>query len=552
MTDIDYFTDLHCHPSMKAFYSNIRFSDKKNLWEFIPENSECKELPKILRKQIREMVKHSQMNLDTCKKGRVGLLFASLYPIERGWFDENNLSRIIIGKEIFAKSAVCSSGLNAEVVGIMIDDIENNKAVDYFSDLASEYYYLKSASAKSEHNENAFFIANNYNELAEIGFSDDKTSIGLVINIEGCHSLIGFDNYNDLKKTPFRKLNKKKYPEYLKYKNLIFNNIDILKGSKPLIIDVDGTGTEVNFEHCPLYITFAHHFWNLLCGHADSLSLGGDMVLNQNRGKNRKFTKLGKEVLYKLLEKSPAKRRILIDIKHLSIKSRKAFFKILREKYYSNNDLFPIISSHSAVNGRNSYLPVPREEMEELFFNAADINLFDEDIRMIYMSDGIIGIILNEARLIGFKPRLKIKKNKKKIRKLKKHEPQSPEIQVLEAENRSEYLLSLVSNIFHIVDVINKKEAWDMICIGSDFDGMIDALDDYALASGFSELKVQLMSFLGQTTDLGKINIDARRFSHLKFGYSNDVIINKIFHSNSMDFLKKYYHDDFLKFGNKH
>ncbi len=552
MTDIDYFTDLHCHPSMKAFYSNIRFTDKKNLWEFIPENSECKELPKILGKQIREMVKHSQMNLDACKKGRVGLLFASLYPIERGWFDENNITQIIISKEIFASSAVCSSGLNAEVVVSMIDDIENNKAVNYFTDLASEYYYLKSASAESGHNGNVFFIASSYDDLAGIGFSDDNTSIALVINIEGCHSLIGFDNYTDLKKTPFRKLNKKKFPEYLKYKSIIFNNIDILKGTKPVIIDIDGTDTEVIFEHCPFYITFAHHFWNLLCGHADSLSLGGDLVLNQNRGKNRKFTKLGKEVLYKLLEKSPNKRRILIDIKHLSIKSRRVFYKIFKEKYYRNNDVFPIISSHSAVNGRNSYLPVPREEMEELYFNAGDINLFDEDIRMIYKSDGIIGIILNEARLIGFKSRLKINKNKKKIRKLKKHDPQSTEIQKLEAKNRNEYLLSIISAFFHIVDVINEKKAWDMICIGSDFDGMIDALDDYVLASGFSKLKAQLMSFIGLTTNLEGISIDAGRLSHLKFGYSNDVIINKIFHSNSMDFLKKYYHDDFLRFGNKH
>jgi microsomal dipeptidase-like Zn-dependent dipeptidase len=552
MADIDYFTDFHCHPSMKAFYSSVNFSHKKNLWEFIPENSECKELPKILRKQIREMIKHSQMNLDACKKGRVGLLFASLYPIERGWFDENNLSQIVISKETFAKSAICSSGLNAEFVRKMINDIENNKGVNYFTDLASEYYYLKSEIAKSEQTDNEFFIANCYDDLIKIGFSNGKTSIGLLINIEGGHSLIEFENYKDLKKTPFRKLNKKKFPEYNEYKSIIFNNIEVLKGLKPVFVDIDGYNTEVNFEHCPFYITFAHHFWNLLCGHADSLNIGGDLVLNQNRGKNRKFTKLGKEVICKLLEKSSDKRRILIDIKHLSIKSRKAFFKIFKEQYFSNNDVFPIISSHSAVNGRNSYLSVPRDEMEELFLNAADINLFDEDIRMIYESDGIIGIILNEARLIGFKSRIKIKKNKKKIWKLKKHDPQSTVIQELEAENRSEYLLSLISNIFHIVDVINKKEAWDMICIGSDFDGMIDALDDYVLANEFHDLKADLISFIDKTTDLANINITAARFSHLKFGYLNAKILDKIFHSNSLEFLKKYYHDSFLKFGIKH
>jgi len=522
------------------------------MWEFIPVSPVCDELPKILKKQLYEMVKFSQTNLDNCKKGRVGVLFSSIYPVERGWFDENNITNVFIGTELFTKSAICSSGLDELLVKKFVNDVNSNNAVNYFQDLATEYYYLNSNQAKSEDNKKAFFMANSFDELEAVEINNNNTNIALIFNIEGGHSLTDFATYKEARNTPFRKVNKPKHSEYKRYKEQIFKNIDILKGEGEQEIHIDAKSVNMHFNHTPLFITFAHHFWNLLCGHADSLNLGGDIILNQNRAKGRKFSRLGRDVLHKLLERDENKRRILVDIKHLSIRAREQFFKIWKNEYYARGDSFPIISSHAAVNGRQSYGLRSRTEMENNYFNDADINMFDKDIRMVYKSDGIIGLILNEVRLPGFKSTLKLKKNKRKIRKLQKNDPGNIRIEELKTENKQIYLQSLVSNMFHIVRVIDEKRAWDIISIGSDFDGMIDTLDNYYSATNFINLKNDLKAYIDNCGNLTHISIDNEEFKYLKFNYTTNEILDKIFHTNAIEFLRKYFHDDFLKNGIKH
>ncbi|PLX03592.1 MAG: hypothetical protein C0595_06460 [Marinilabiliales bacterium] len=537
---------------MKAFYSSLHHSQRKNMWEYIPVSPVCDELPKILKRQLDEMVKFSQTNLDNCKEGRVGVLFSSIYPVERGWFDENNITNILLGTELFTKSAICSSGFNEMLVNSLVNDITNNKKVNYFQDLSTEYYYLNSNQAKSEDNNKTFFMANSFDEIEAVELNNDNTNIALIFNIEGGHSLIDFTTYKVARNTPFRKVNKRKYSEYKRYKEQIFRNIDILKGEGEKEIYIDGNAVNMHFNHTPLFITFAHHFWNLLCGHADSLNLGGDILLNQNRAKGRKFSRLGREVLHKLLERDDNKRRILIDIKHLSIRAREEFFKIWKNDYYSKGDSFPIISSHAAVNGRQSYGLRKRIEMENNYFNDADINMFDKDIRIVFKSDGIIGLILNEVRLPGFQSSIKLKKNKRKIRKLLKKDPDDSRIEELKSENKQIYLQCLVTNMFHIVRTINEKRAWDIISIGSDFDGMIDTLDNYYSATNFINLKNDLNTFIDNCNNLLHISIDNEEFKYLKFGYTTNEILDKIFHTNAIEFLRKYFHDDFLKKGIKH
>lgn len=547
-----FFIDFHCHPSMKGYYSSEFHSKKKNLWDFQAESKYCDELPDFFKSQLREMIKYSQMNLRDCKKGNVKILFSSLYPVERGWFNERRIIDPLISDENFANSIACSSGFEKGVITNILDEIKNEKPINYFAEIAGEYFYLNSEIAKSNNNEEEFFIANSFDELEDYENDDEKNRIALIVNVEGGHSLLNFDDIDDLKNTAFRKVDQDHFLDFKKYKEIAFNNIDVLKGVKETEIIVDGKVEIVKFQYSPFYLTFAHHFWNLLCGHSDSFGFGGDLMLNQKRGKNRKFTKLGRHILWKLLEKEEGRRRILIDIKHMSIKARQEFYGIWQTEYFGKFDNFPIISSHTGVNGRASYKFMSKENQEVSFFNTSDINMFDEDIKMIHKSGGLMGIILNESRIPGHESKMIVKQNKKKIHKLLKLNPESNLIDELRIENKQEYLKSLVANIFHTVNVINKKSAWDILSIGSDFDGMIDALDNYVKASDFPILAKDLKVFIDNCKGIPEIGINEYEFNKLKFDYSSDEIIEKISHSNAMNFLKKYFHDDYLMRGIVH
>jgi hypothetical protein len=106
------------------------------------------------------------------------------------------------------------------------------------------------------------------------------------VSIEGAHSLgCGIDNNAD-----FDSLN---------------NSITTIK----------------SWEYPPFFITFAHHFYNELCGQAESLTSLLKKLADQSDGLNTGFTPLGEQVLRSLLDTSNGKR-ILIDVKHMSQKYR--------------------------------------------------------------------------------------------------------------------------------------------------------------------------------------------------------------------------------------
>jgi len=558
MSEKQIFIDIHCHPSMKPFYSSINHSDKKNIWEFIPENTICENICKNKKKNERkkkslgEMIRYSQMNLDSCYKGDVRVLFISLYPIERGWFNERKLADLFTKDKVIARMASCSSGIDINIVNEIRNAIDgNNISINYFDDLVREYHYLNSDQAKSKDINKQFVIVNSFDEVNDILSNPDDKRIILILSIEGGHSLCKFESFHDLKNTPYKKVNSAIYEEFDKYRKIYFDHIDVIKGRKNYSIKLDGKQHSVKFVHTPFYITFAHHFWNLLCGHTDSFGFKTDLVLNQSLGKGKGFTKLGIDVLHKLLQKSKTERRILIDIKHFSVKSRMEFYSIWEKEFYSKGDGFPIISSHTAVNGRDDYFAmIHNDDGNETayynsFYNTSSINMFDHDIKMIHKSDGLIGLILNETRLPGIESTEVLKYNKKKI----KYCDDTVQIEELKSENKQEYLKCITANIFHIVRVINNKSAWSIITIGSDFDGMIDALDSYTRAEDFSDLAKDLADFIDNCTELDEIELNSEMIDYLKFGYTTKEIIKMITCGNALEHLRKYFNDKYLKAG---
>jgi microsomal dipeptidase-like Zn-dependent dipeptidase len=131
----------------------------------------------------------------------------------------------------------------------------------------------------------------------------------------------------------------------------------------------------------------------------------------------KEITPLGREVIKQALRRPG---RILIDVKHMSLKARKEYYRILRTDFPNEN--IPVIASHAAVTGtsyqnikafcQNAGDPglikvryvMPSGHIAGTRFNPSSINLYDEEIDIIIRSGGIIGLNFDE-RLLGIKKR---------------------------------------------------------------------------------------------------------------------------------------------------
>lgn len=257
------------------------------------------------------------------------------------------------------------------------------------------------------------------------------------------------------------------------------------------------------------------------------------------------ITQAGKEVIdtaYTLKVKDgqgtehPA--TVLIDIKHMALKSRLDLYAYRKEKGYKQ----PILASHMGVTGyslsewraaleeatltKEDDVPivtitVDRKRAGEwglinkkFTFNAWSINMMDEDIEEVFRSGGLIGVSL-DVRILGWQSAIS-KGDKEEIMswesfrhlfperfsELKKGMPDFQE-SFIKPTREDRHPLALCFNILHIVWVgttMQDKPAgfdpWKNICIGSDYDGLIEPLINCREASHFPELEKLLFKWL--------------------------------------------------------
>jgi microsomal dipeptidase-like Zn-dependent dipeptidase len=274
-----------------------------------------------------------------------------------------------------------------------------------------------------------------------------------------------------------------------------------------------------NWDHRPLFISIAHHFYNELCGHAESLSPLLKRFLDQSQGLNTGFTDLGRKVLHGLLDNSEG-NRIFVDIKHMSTQSRKEYFQILDSEYH--NEMIPIIVSHGAVNAwksfdnRQTQIPDSAGKFKEI-----DINIYDDEIVRIFDSRGFLGIQLDERR-IASKAELEQSGGRLSRRKILFHKSRL-----------------IWNQIRHIAEVLDKNErfGWSTAVIGSDFDGIIDPLNGYWTAEELRFLDDYLLKhaynyMLGNGKNL---KLETNR------NIDPEEIINRFMYVNAYEFLERYY-----------
>lgn len=183
------------------------------------------------------------------------------------------------------------------------------------------------------------------------------------------------------------------------------------------------------------YITLAHHGQNVLTNHAWAIPVrfAHDLVTVGSFDPTGKgLSPLGKAFVKTALRQSATEKRILLDVKHLSLQARQDLYALLNAD--PNLADVPILATHMGVTGTSwenpsiktvrgmegrpknlsvSYNPVfgfirrvvpslpdRLSQLTHIPFNPWSINLYNEDIAHIMRSRGLIGVSL-DRRILG-------------------------------------------------------------------------------------------------------------------------------------------------------
>lgn len=568
--------DLHSHFSFKPAnsrnFGSGAMPDPDHWRERIRRRDEYVGLiPKI----EGTVIKTSQAHVDSAVAGGFRTLCNVLYPLEQGF----------VGGMILKPTAMLC-GFSKET----LTDIRTGRA-SYFQHLEREYLNLVQNQSRRQYTNtgNSYRVVDSYAELERTLNADNKT-LCLVNTIEGAHAFA--DNLYDKRGIAVDIHRAER--SFVQRVGRRAGTSDFELYIESMVANIDKVTS--NWSHTPFFVTFAHHYYNHLCGHSPSLDkIVGFLlpqhgsVLDHDGVSNVKFYNLGirpwgKKILAHLLRRrnqvgTPV-RRVLIDTKHMSPQARIDYMDIVNG--LRANDHIPVIVSHTAVSGRkdlrataaNDGFPLlPGEKESTKYFYDGVINLFDDEIAHVVGTDGIIGLMIDERRIMGvhlppeagitmkqFEALVKVNKTALREWYEKKHKHAWGEMGDVEFEQERTkhvadmaartpvlkpcYLSVLFRQMFHILDLVGKA-GWDHIALGTDYDGLINPVDLYTQASDMSTLKSDLVDHWKAMCSHIDPAIKELYDRHLH-GKSQAYWMEKVLNGNGMEFLRKYYHDDYL------
>jgi len=471
-----FFIDFHCHPTLKPYgrsfahekVNSTNPKDNNSIFYYNP--------PTLLDKLLNissTLTRFSQSGITALAKGNVKVIGASLSPIETGFFSGR------LGRGRF------SNALSNFITGVGKDRVESiRKNNDYFADLQSEYQFLEQLDGvpvDGEQTKMQYKLVRNVDQVKENVSNQNVETISVILAIEGLHVFDSFVN--------------RRAEEHE-----ILANVEKLK----------------SWKYRPFFISPGHHFYNQMCGHAKSLSGFLERILDQTYGMNTEFTSLGWEVLDKLLDNTNHDR-IYIDVKHMSVKSRKQYYSYLRNK----QDV-PIIVSHGGVNGFASFeSKQTTTDKGDNIFNKSELNFFDDEIILISDSRGIFCIQLDERRIADNKILMKTSLNISRKKMLYKKS-------------------GLVWNqIRHIAEILDKngRGAWNITALGSDFDGVVDPLNGFWTSEEFPSLAENLTNHA-----IGYMHHDGKKLNMPENRHADpEKIVKNVMSNNIMAFLQNHF-----------
>jgi microsomal dipeptidase-like Zn-dependent dipeptidase len=488
------FADLHCHSFLKPFYSG--WGDP---WEFHEHECPTTSYDVVLEK-AGSVPKFTQSNFESMLLGNVKVAYLSLTPLEY----EMRHPKIFRDLEKLRNSYACMAGITPDWEFFL------DKKVDYWQELMANMQQLIRGNRQP-------FVAGKDTLFYEVIGSGSqlqrvlgqKNRLAVILSIEGAHCL---------GQGPLT-------PELLAsadYQEEILEHVDVLKGIRPM----NAEGDRLPFPVCVM--TLNHFMWNGLSGHAKTFGQVEGYLLDQTEGMNTGVTPLGEKVIRRLLDKENG-RRILVDVKHMGVESRRWYYRHLAERR-ALGDTIPVVATHCGIAG-NSWWSIAtarngNDQNKVSWLHQAPIAMFDEDVHEIFATHGILGLMLDKYRCGGALGNALV------------DETREGSIQ-----RRQAYIHLLVANMLEVVDAIKCKEAWDIIALGSDFDGMINAMEPYDQAIKLPTLRDDLISYFEAPEDIFDL-FPKRKVQRYMFGLSAEEIVNKVMGGNLLVFTQRMLDDE--------
>ena len=419
------YSDLHCHPNLKSFGHSFdkKPNQQSDMW--------WERAPSLITREIHRLTgvtKFSQASFTTISKGKGKIIFLSLYPFEKGFFNY---------PPILLKAGALLANWAIEVGYKRIRFLQAHK--NYYDDLVAEYEFVNSSCRQHAVNgvKYQWTLTRNWQEVEEV--IKIENNIAVIITIEGSHVF-------NTGLTDFRvEIDQEK----------VLDNITKVKG----------------WEYPPLFIGLAHNFNNDLCGHAESLQRLGKAV-NQRKHMGAGLFDLGRKVIHALLDNSNG-RSIYIDLKHMSKLARQQYYQLLQEDFGDRK--IPLIVSHGSVTGRCLDGRCNHVNVYDIF-NEGEINFYDEEIIAIARSGGLFALQMDICIHVNFK-------------KLKKNLPVLTGETPLQTSAR--IIWNQLQHIAIILDR-ECLFAWHTTAIGSDFDGTINPFPGILTAADLEQLANEL------------------------------------------------------------
>jgi microsomal dipeptidase-like Zn-dependent dipeptidase len=317
-------------------------------------------------------------------------------------------------------------------------------------------------------------------------------------------------------------------------------------------------------------MNICHMQQNQFCNHAYGIQLFNPAFFYPT---GQGITNWGNEVINMMVSK-----KILVDVKHMSLKARLDLYRMFKLPSTQPAYVQPLICTHAGTTGlpiidRVKYIyKVPEDKgpvyellhlkpkskfYADVYHNASSINLYDEDIENIFLSEGIIGLSFDQ-RILGFaddggQTSVIVPHDLEYISHQESEfffGPTPGNLNVWPADNNvwaSEDLDDLdkslypnmhrkflINNILHILWVASKnkligiQKAAKQICIGTDFDGLINAIDCCKNADGLQKLKDDMRTELAD-------GLMKNGFKAL----NADTLLDDIFYNNGKIFMLK-------------
>jgi microsomal dipeptidase-like Zn-dependent dipeptidase len=517
------FFDFHLHPTLKCLFSdNNAATQSKKLSPWVPLDKSkipfllkcCTEFPYILE---------SQGNLSQLAASDCNLVCIALYIPEKDMLTADLIQQSTSGPlGVYLQSDKINSIINGNPYQILRND-------DWSTLTNAIQFGITNKKVKP------LKTRNDFNE-------NDTSTIHAVVSVEGCHTLSSQLQNFDL--------------------DVIIANIDDLR-SKVSLVSVNIT----HMEQSPL------------CNHA----FGMQFLSNEGfKPTGYRLTDGGIAVLKHCYENN-----ILIDLKHLSLGSRQHLYE-LRDSPEFADIKQPIVCTHAGFTGISvkeipDYVfalkkfdakgytvlwqgkPVKYGDSPRPCFNASSINLYDEDIMQILSSGGILGFSLDK-RILGYqqfeeetngrddfpleteyisnleqnvflgKGRVKISKAFVDDSDKVMHWNEIEDGGLVDPFISATHLKHFMAHIVHVIVVANENDydasaALNQLCIGSDYDGLINPVWICETANSLEHFKSEFEdNFVSFANDS---NVD------LPNGFDVKAFSKRLFYENGRDFILK-------------